>query len=313
LNELPERYVGIDVSKARLDVAQRPGGRSSYANDTSGIAALVKSLSPPPALLVMEATGGLERPLAMALAAAAIPCAVVNPRQTRDYARALGRLAKTDAVDAEVLAHYAERVRPPARLPPGEQTQRLDALVKRRRQLVEMSVAERNQRRTVHAIAAQSIDTCLEQLREEQGRIDAAIAAEITADPAAKAKADLLRSVPGVGPVTAATLVAALPELGNLSRRQVSMLVGLAPLANDSGQHRGRRTTWGGRGAVRTALYMAALVASRFNPVLAAHYRKLIDNKKPAKVALVACARKLLVILNAIVRDKAAWREPPAD
>lgn len=313
MNELPDRYVGIDVSKARLDVAQRPGGRASYPNDSSGIAALVKSLSPPPALVVMEATGGLERPLAIALATAAVPCAVVNPRQTRDYARALGRLAKTDAVDAEVLAHYAERVRPPARRPPDERTQRLDALVKRRRQLVGMSVAERNQRRSVHAIAVQSIDTCLEHLREEQGNIDAAIAAEINADPAAKAKADLLRSVPGVGPVTAATLVAALPELGTLSRRQVSMLVGLAPLANDSGQYRGRRTTWGGRGAVRTALYMAALVASRFNPVLGAHYRKLINNNKPAKVALVACARKLLVILNAIVRDAAAWRQPPPD
>lgn len=306
-----ECYVGVDVSKAKLDVATRPGGRSQFTNDPSGIAALVKTLSPPPALVVMEATGGLERPLAFALAAAKIPCAVVNPRQTRDYAKALGRLAKTDGVDAEVLAHFAERIKPPQWKPPSEQTQRLSALVKRRRQLVEMRVAEYNQRSTVHSVAAQSIDTSLQRLGEAIDDLDSEISAEIANDKDASARAALLRTVPGVGPVTAATLVALLPELGTLDRRQVAMLIGLAPLANDSGKHRGQRTTWGGRGDVRSVLYMAALAAKRFNPVLRAHYEKLTAAKKPAKVALIACARKLLVILNAMAKAKKEWEDSP--
>jgi transposase len=304
-----EYYVGVDVSKARLDVATRPGRRYQFTNDPAGVTALVKALSPPPVLVVMEATGGLERPLAFALAAAKIPCAVVNPRQTRDYAKALGRLAKTDGVDAEVLAHFAERMKPPLWRPPSEHTQRLGALVKRRRQLVEMRVAEYNQRCTVHSVAAQSIDQSLQRLDEAIEGIDKEIAAEIAADPEASAKVALLRTVPGVGPVTASTLVALLPELGALDRRQVAMLIGLAPLANDSGKHKGQRTTWGGRGDVRSVLYMAALAAKRFNPVLRAHYEKLTAAKKPAKVALIACARKLLVILNAMVKAKRAWED----
>jgi transposase len=306
-----KRHVGVDVSKARLDVAVRPGGRSQFTNDPTGIAALVQSLSPTPALVVMEATGGLERPLALALVAAKIPCAVVNPRQTRDYAKALGRLAKTDGVDAEVLAHFAERMTPPQWQPPSEQTQRLSALVKRRRQLVEMRVAESNQRGTIHSIAAKSIDASLQRLDEAIDGIDKDIATEIAADSNTRDLAALLRTVPGVGPVTASTLVAMLPELGKLNRREVAMLIGLAPLANDSGMRKGQRTTWGGRAGVRSVLYMAALAAKRFNPVLRAHYDRLIAAKKPAKVALIACARKLLVILNAMAKSKQEWKAEP--
>jgi transposase len=314
MSDTPQRFVGVDVCKARLDVAERPGGRSSYANDKSGIAAFVETLSPsPPTLVIMEATGGLERQLAFALTAAKIPFAVVNPRQTRDFAKAIGRLAKTDAIDAEVLAQFGEMVRPAPRPLPPEETRRLNALVTRRRQLVEMTIAERNHRATIHEVAAESVDISLGHLVKEQRRIDAEIAEAIAASPTAKAKAKLLRTVPGVGPVTAATLSAALPELGTLNRRQIAMLVGLAPIANDSGQHRGRRSTWGGRADVRSVLYMAALVASRHNPVLRAHYAKLVAQNKLPKVALIACARKLLVTLNAMVRANAEWKPPPAD
>ena len=305
-----EHFVGIDVAKDRLDVHIRPGGEVfMVARNGSGLAVLVERLQTlAPALVVLEATGGYETVVASALAAAQLPLAVVNPRQIRDFARATGKLAKTDRLDAAAIAHFAEAVRPPARPVATAEAQALGELVARRRQVIEMIIAERNrrrmasQRRVIRAIK-RHLALLQAELSELEGDIDGAI----RNSPAWQADADLLASVPGVGKATLRTLIAELPELGHLNRRKIAALVGVAPVNRDSGTMRGRRTIAGGRPAVRTALYMAALVASRANPVIAAHYTKLQTAGKTGKQALIACIRKLVVILNAIPKDRKPW------
>jgi len=306
-----EHFVGIDVAKDRLDVHLRPSGQSfAVARDGEALAALVERLRAlAPALVVIEATGGYETVVASALGAAHLPLAVVNPRQIRDFARATGRLAKTDRLDAAAIAHFAEAIRPPARPIADAEAQALGELVARRRQVIEMMVAERNRRRMAsqHRVI-RAIERHLAVLQAELSELEGDIDGAIRQSPAWQADADLLQSVPGVGPATRRTLIAELPELGHLTRRKIAALVGVAPINRDSGTLRGRRTIAGGRPAVRTALYMAALVASRANPTIAAHYNKLRTAGKTGKQALVACMRKLLVILNAILRDRKPWQ-----
>ncbi|WP_447973855.1 IS110 family transposase [Nitrospira sp. Kam-Ns4a] len=304
-------YVGIDVAKAQLDVAHRPSGERQVVPHTeAGIARLVERLTAlRPVCIVLEATGGLQGPLASALAVAGLPVSVVNPRQVRDFAKATGQLAKTDAIDAQVLARFAEAVRPAARPLPHEAAQVLGALLTRHRQLIEMRVAERNrQRGTAPRGIARQIQAHLQWLERQLVALDKDLTAHIQSTPLWREREDLLRSVPGVGPVLSRTLLAALPELGTLSHKQIAALVGVAPLNRDSGTLRGRRTTWGGRTVVRAALYMGALVAMKCNPTIAAFYQRLRAAGKPPKVALVASMRKLLMILNAIVKHQTPWR-----
>jgi transposase len=302
----------IDVSKARLDVAVRPGGAAWQAgNDAPGIAALVERVTAlAPACVVLEATGGLERGASAALAAAGLPVAVVNPRQVRDFAKATGRLAKTDALDAAVLAHFAEAVRPAVRPLPDAAAQALAELVTRRQQLVEMLTAERNRLGSLTGGRRERAQAHVAWLRQELADLEAELAEAIEASPAWRAREVLLRTAPGVGPVLARTLVAELPELGTLDRKRLAALVGVAPFNRDSGAFRGRRRVWGGRARVRAALYMGALVATRCNPLIRAFYRRLLAAGKPKKVALVACMHKLLTILNAMLRSQTAWRPP---
>ena len=305
-----EQFVGIDVAKDRLDVHLRPSGESfTVARDGEGLAALVERLRAlAPALVVMEATGGYESVVASAIAAAALPLAIINPRQIRDFARATGRLAKTDRLDAAAIAHFAAAIRPPARAIADADQQALGELVARRRQVIEMIVAEGNRRRTAtQRRVIRAIERHLAVLQAELSELDRDIDGAIRNSPAWQADADLLASVPGVGPATLRTLIAELPELGRLTRRQIAALVGLAPINRDSGTMRGRRTIAGGRAPVRAALFMPTLVASKTNPVIAPYYRKLRAAGKTAKQALVACMRKLLVILNAILRDRKPW------
>lgn len=303
-------FVGIDVAKARLDVAVRPAEEAWAApNDEAGIEAVVDRLRAlAPTLVVLEATGGLEVPLAAALAAAALPVAVVNPRQVRDFAKAVGQLAKTDALDAALLARFAEAVRPPVRAVPDAEAQALSALLARRRQTIAMLVAEQQRLGTALPAVRPRVERHIAWLREELADVDAELARAIRASPAWREADDLLRSVPGVGPVLATTLVADLPELGRLDRKAIAALVGVAPLACESGILRGRRVVWGGRARVRAALYMGTLVAVRHNPVIRALYERLLAAGKPTKVALVACMHKLLTILNAILRHRKPWR-----
>jgi transposase len=303
-------FVGIDVAKARLDVHVLPAGTAfAVPNDPAGIADLVARLTPLGCgSVVLEATGGLEAPAVAALAAAGLPVSAVNPRQARDFARACGRLAKTDAVDAHALALFADRLRPAARPLPDDQTQALQALLARRRQLLEMRVAEQNRLGTARGAAVRKdITAHIAWLTRRGDALDADLAAAIRASPAWRAKDDLLRGVPGVGPAVARTLLADLPELGALSGRQITALVGLAPVAHDSGTRRGKRHIAGGRAGVRSALYMAALSAARYNPPLRAFRDRLRAAGKAAKVVLVAVARKLLVTLNAMLRDGQPW------
>jgi transposase len=303
-------FAGIDVSKTALDVALRPSGDAwRSANDAAGIAELVARLQPlAPQLIVLEATGGLERLAVTALALAGLPVAVVNPRQVRDFAKASGRLAKTDALDAAALAHFAEALRPEPRPLPDAQAQALAALVERRHQLVGMLTAEQNRARqalpAVRPHVAAHIAWLEQALRELDGELDQTL----RASPLWRERDDLLRSVPGVGPTVALTLVAELPELGQGSVKRVASLVGLAPLNRDSGAWRGSRAIWGGRRQVRDALYMAALVGAHHNPVLRAFYQQLLARGKPKKVALVACMHKLLTILHAVLRDHTPWQ-----
>jgi transposase len=306
-----EAFVGIDVSKDRLDVHLRPAGESfAVARDGKALAALVERvLALAPALVVMEATGGYETVVASALAAAQLPLSVVNPRQIRDFARATGKLAKTDRLDAAAIAHFAEAVRPPVRPIADAEAQALGELVARRRQVIEMIVAEGNRRRRAsQRRVIRAIERHLAVLQAELSELDGDIDEAIRKSPAWQADADLLVGVPGIGPATVRTLIAELPELGRLTRRKIAALAGLAPINRDSGTLRGRRTIAGGRPAVRAALYMATLVASRANPVIAAHYKKLRGAGKTGKQALTACMRKLLVILNAILRDQKPWQ-----
>lgn len=303
-------FVGIDVSKARLDVHVLPAGTAvAVANDPDGVADLVARLRPLGcAAIVLEATGGLEVPALAALAAAGLPVAAVNPRQARDFARAFGRHAKTDAADAQTLALFAQRVRPEPRPLPDEQTQALQALLARRRQLLEMRVAEQNRLAAARGPAVRKdIAAHITWLTRRGDALDAELTAAIQASPAWRAKDDLLRGVPGIGPGTARVLLAELPELGTLTGKQIAALAGLAPVARDSGTRRGRRVIAGGRATVRSALDMAALSAARYNPPLRAFRDRLRAAGKAAKVVLVAVARKLLVILNAMLRDGKPW------
>jgi transposase len=320
LNTAKKVYVGIDVSKATLDVALLPEGTLpggeyfSVANDEEGLRQLTgRLLEATPTLAVLEATGGLERPLAAALFASGIACAVVNPRQARDFAKAIGKLAKTDKIDASVLACFAEAVRPEPKAPPEAEALEFSAILARRRQLIGMLVAEKNR---LTANASKKVRSRLEAhirwLEKELARVDRDLDEAIEESPTFKENEALLRSVPGVGPVLCRTLLAELPELGRLSPRELSALVGVAPLNRDSGIFRGRRGVWGGRARVREALYMAALIASRYNPAIKCFYERLTASGKPKKVALVACMRKLLTILNAMMRDRTLWRCPHA-
>jgi transposase len=305
------QFVGVDVSQDRLDVCLLPNSAQvGFSRDRRGTARLVAWLATQERLLVVvEATGGLERPLTVALERAGIAVAVVNPRQVRDFARAAGLLAKTDRLDAYALALYAERLRPGPRPPRSAADQALAALVLRRRQLAQLVEAERNRaRRADEPLVLASIDAHLGWLRTAIADLEGQIEARLEVSPVWRERAALLASVPGVGKVTVATLLGRLPELGQLDRRAIAALVGVAPFARDSGLMKGRRTIWGGRAPVRTVLYMAALVAVRHNRILRAFYLRLVAAGKAKKLALTAAMRKLLVILNAIVRDRQPWR-----
>ena len=301
--------VGIDVSKAALDIAIRPTGQHwqiPHTNDAiHDLASQLVSLHP--FLVVLEATGGLEIPLTGALATAGLPIVVVNPRQVRDFAKAIGKLAKTDAIDAHVLAHFAEAVRPTPRPLPDAQTQAISAMLARRRQIVAMLTAEKNRLRTANGAVREDLLQHIAWLEERLSKLDTDLRETLRQSPIWREKDNLLQSVPGVGPVLSLTLLAQLPELGTLSRRQIAALVGVAPLNRDSGTLQGKRTIWGGRASVRAALYMGALVASRWNPVLRAFYQRLCAAGKPKKVALTACMRKLLTLLNAMLKHRTLW------
>lgn len=305
----PSVFVGIDVAEATLEVACRPSAEGWQAtNDADGIAVLADRLQAMrPTLVILEATGGVELPLVAELGAARLPVVVINPRQVRDFARATGRLAKTDRIDAQILAQFAEAVQPTPRPLPNQEAQELTALLSRRRQLVDMLTAERNRLRRALRRVQPSISQHIAWLEQQLDELDRDLAHLVHSSPLWREKENLLRTVPGIGPVVASTLVAALPELGLLSRQQVAALVGVAPLNRDSGTLRGRRTVWGGRSRVRAVLYMAALTAARCNPAIRAFYVRLLDAGKPKKVALVACMRKLLTILNAMLRHETRW------
>jgi transposase len=303
-------YLGLDVAKDTVELASEPAGLGgTFPTDPPGLAALVAAVQAQPVtLVVLEATGGYEAPVVAALASAGVPVAVVNPRQVRDFAKALGRLAKTDRLDAQVLALFGARVQPPVRPLPDAATQALEALLTRRRQLLEMLHAERQRRpRARGRVVRRSLDTHIRWLERQVIDTDATLEAAIQASPVWRVQDQLLQSVPGVGPTLARTLLGLVPELGHLDRHAIAALVGVAPLARDSGTLHGRRTCWGGRPAVRTVLYMAALTAARYTPVLRTFYQRLRAAGKPAKVALTAVARKLLVLLNAILRDQRPW------
>lgn len=288
------------------------GQGQQFNNDGPGLSQLVAFLeSLSPSGVVLEATGGLETAVAAALELAAIPVAIINPRQARDFARATGKLAKTDAIDALVLARFAQAVQPPARPLADAQTRELRSLVERRRQLVEMLTAGRNRRRTASASVRPKLDQHIQWLEASLSDIDRDLDRLIRSTPIWRVRQDLLRSVPGVGPVLCANLIASLPELGSLSRERIAALVGVAPLNRDSGAFRGRRKVWGGRSNVRAALYMATLAATRHNLPIRDFYQRLCAAGKPKKVALTACMRKLLTILNAMLKHQAAWNPAP--
>lgn len=303
--------VGIDVSKQTLDVAFYPErSAQQYANDRQGIAALIESLAPlQPRYVIVEATGKYEQALVVALAGVGLPVVLINPRQARDFAKALGKLAKTDRIDAAVLARFGEAVRPEIRAIVDQKTRQLQELVERRQQLVEMRTGEQNRLRIDPSPQVRrSLQAVLKLIERQIVHLDAQIDQRIRDCPEWRQTEELLKSVPGVGVQTARTLIAQLPELGTCSRQKIAALVGVAPLNRDSGQFRGRRMIWGGRRSVRRCLYMASLTATKHNSVIEGHYRKLLDAGKRKKVALVACMRKLLTILNAMLRKRAAWK-----
>jgi transposase len=305
-----ERFVGIDVSKSWVDVHVRPDGTAfRCTTDGEGLADLVRRVQPLlPRLIVMEASGGYESLVAVSLAEAGLPVAIVNPRQVRKFAEALGQLAKTDAIDARVIAHFGEAIRPPARPMPDPMMDQLRELLARRRQLVVMINAEKQRLAKAEGVVTQrSHKTMLRSLEGERDRIDRAIGKLIEHSPLWCSKLDLLTSVPGVGDVVARTLLAELPELGQVDRHQIAALAGVAPFSRDSGRKRGKRFIRAGRVQLRAPIYMACLVAIRFNPPLKAFYRRLREAGKPARLALVAVMRKLLTILNAMLRDNTRW------
>jgi transposase len=310
-----ESFVGIDVAKDTLEFAVRRDGkieqRGEVTNRQEGIGSLLRQVGSP-TLVVLEATGGYERAAAKALQQAGFKVAVINPRRSRQFANALGILAKTDRIDAAMLAWFGDALRPPARALPDEATSQLDGLVTRRRQLVEMITAETNHLASAHSSARDSIVETRADLRKRLEAMDLAISQAIRKDAKWRHKYGLLQTAPGVGPVVASTLLAELPELGTLTRREIALLVGLAPLADDSGQSKGRRRIWGGRASVRSLLYLAGLSSSRAKGTdLKAFYAKLCESKQP-KVAAIACGRKLLVRLNAMVRQNKSWNPSEA-
>jgi len=307
-------YVGIDVSKAALDVSihsDEQGWR--VANDAEGQALTCDRLqSMNPELIVLEASGGLERPMARLLSESELPVAVVNPAQVRHFARATGLLAKTDALDAEVLARFAASMKPEPRALPEEETEELQNLLTRRRQLIKMITAEKNRVHQASDPIRSQIEEHITWLQEQLRQVDRRIDRLQRRHPAWREQARLLQSVPGVGPILTATLLGNLPELGQLSHKQIAALVGVAPFNRESGRWRGQRSISGGRAQVRTALYMGAVTAAQYNGVIREFYERLLDAGKPPKVAQVACMRKLLVILNAMVKHQTSWQPAPA-
>lgn len=308
---MTEIFAGIDVSKQRLDIAVRGAQSRQWRveHNEAGIHDLALELKEiAPTLLVLEATGGLETRLVAALASAGVQLAVVNPRQVRDFARAMGELAKTDEIDARILAMFAERIRPEVRALPDEDARELDALMTRRKQLVDIRVGEKNRLYQAPSSAVRgSIEAHIAWLDARISEVDEDLQKRIQASDLWREKDDLLRSAPGVGPTVSLTLLAGVPELGTLNRQKISKLVGVAPLNRDSGQLRGQRRIWGGRSDVRNVLYMSTLSAIRYNPVIRAFYQRLLARGKVKKVALVACMRKLLSILNRMLMDKTRW------
>jgi len=302
--------VGIDVAKDRLDVAVRPTGELFVAErNAGGLELLVERLKPlAPRLIALEATGGFETVVAAALAAAGLPVVVVNPAQVRAFAKAIGQRAKTDPIDAAVIAHFAQATRPEPRPLPDEATRLLADLVTRRRQIIEMIGAERQREKRAPAKLEKSIARLVKALEKELTSVDTDIDDAVRGSPAWRDKEDLLASVPGIGPTIARTLIAELPELGTLDRKKIAALAGLAPFTRQSGRWRGRSCIGGGRTGVRTALFMGAMVAKRHNPILKAFFDRLVAAGKPKMVALIAVARKLLTILNAILRDQTPWQ-----
>ncbi len=311
MSAAPAVFVGIDVARAELVWARRPRETAAVVpNDEAGIRRLVEERQALRlTLIVLEATGGYETALGAALTTAGLPVVVATPRQVRDFARATGQLAKTDPLDAHLRARFAERVRPEPRPLRDADTQRLAGLLARRRPLIEMLTAERNRLGTALPAIRRSLQTHITWLERQLRDVDHDLDQAVQASPVWRATEDLLRSPPGVGRVVSRTAVALLPELGRLSRRQIAALVGVAPLARDGGARRGRRLVWGGRAPARAALYMGTLVAARGHPVSRAFYTRLLAAGKPKKVALTACMRKRLTILNAMVRTNTRWNE----
>jgi transposase len=306
-----QTFIGIDVSKRTLEVAVHESDyRFRCANQESDFGKLITELvALHPERIVLEATGGLEIPVTAALHAAGLPVVVVNPRQVRNFAKAVGHLAKTDRLDAVVLAHFAAAIKPPLRPVKSPADLELDALLARRCQLVEMLVAEKNRRGAAPtSTVRQEVAEHIEWLEQRLAAIDSQLKAQLQSSAVWRVKDDLLQSAPGIGPVTALSLLADLPELGTLNRQQVAKLVGVAPLNRDSGEQRGTRHIYGGRARVRSALYMATLTATRFNPVIKQFYERLLARHKPFKVAITACMRKLLTILNVMLKTQTSWR-----
>jgi transposase len=302
-------WVGIDVNKTQLDVAVEPTGEPwSAKNDEEGIAKTVGHLQQlSPRRVIVESTGGLEQALLKALNAAKVPFTLINPQRAREFARSKGLLAKTDKIDARLLALFGQAIQPAPTCLPGEQEQLLSALIVRRRQLIDMRTAENNRLATAHSAVYPSLQQHLEELKAKISEVDQQIKQLVASQPDFQCKEKILRSAPGIGPITSAILISDLPELGRLNRKQVAALVGVAPFNNDSGYHRGKRRVKGGRAGVRRTLYMATLCATRFNPVIEAFYHQLRKRGKPTKVAIVACMRKLLTILNAMLRSGNPW------
>jgi transposase len=304
-------FVGVDVSKDSLDVAIGPQKDIiTFANDQKGVDGLVKKISRLDAqLTVFESTGGYELLAVSSIAQAGLPVVIVNPRQVRNFAKATGILAKTDAIDARVIAHFAQAVKPEIRQLKDRQTSELTALVTRRRQIIEMIVAENNRLRLASKRNKKDIKDHIRWLKKRLEKIETDIGKMIQSSPIWRCKNDILQSVPGIGPVTSASLICDLPELGVLNRKKIAMLVGLAPLNCDSGKYKGRRRIWGGRASVRSGLYMATLAAIRCNPAIKGFYQRLTDAGKCHKVAITACMRKLLIITNAMLRDQTLWQQ----
>jgi len=314
MEKAEEIFVGIDVSKAWLDIAVHEQKEAFRAgNDDAGIASLVKRLKKlKPTLIVLEPTGGFEMLVVVELTHAGLPAVVVNAKRIRDFARATGQLAKTDKLDARVLAHFAAAVRPPLRNLRSEEEEQLTALLTRRRQVLDMLTVEKNRLVTVRAKMRSDIEAHIQWLSGSLKELDREIEDFVESTPVWKEKDALLQSVPGVGPVTSATMLGMLPELGQLNRQEIAALVGVAPVNKDSGKKQGRRRVYGGRADVRSVLYMAALAAKKFNPVIRKFYERLVKQGKEKKVALTACMRKLLVILNAMMRTNQPWRTQAA-